>query len=136
MTPNTKEAAEGMKIPIAGRDDIIEAGKRIIAGHKLETLVITLGAEGMAVFLPGHGIFHLPTMARKVFDVTGAGDTVIAVVSLGLSSGLDLLTSSILANCAAGIVVGHVGAVGITQEELTGVLGSWTTVHHEKWADL
>jgi len=68
--------------------------------------------------------------------VTGAGDTVIAVIALGLSSGLDLLSSCILANCAAGLVVGQVGAVGITQEELTEALGTWTSMHHEKWCDL
>lgn len=136
MTPNTKEASEGAEMPIQGRADIIAAGKRIIAQRRLETLVITLGADGMAVFLPGQGVFHLPTMAKKVFDVTGAGDTVIAVIALGLSSGLDLLSASILANCAAGLVVGQVGAVGITQEELTEALGKWSSGQHVKWCDL
>ena len=136
MTPNTKEASEGAEMPIKGRDDIIAAGKRIISRSRLETLVITLGGDGMAVFLPGKGVFHLPTMAKKVFDVTGAGDTVIAVIALGLSCGLDLLSASILANCAAGLVVGQVGAVGVTQEELTDALGGWTSVRHEKWCDL
>lgn len=136
MTPNTKEASEGAEMPIKGREDIIAAGKRIIRRSTLQTLVITLGGDGMAVFLPGRGVFHLPTMAKKVFDVTGAGDTVIAVIALGLSSGLDLLSSSILANCAAGIVVGQVGAVGVTQEELTEALSAWTSVHQEKWCDL
>lgn len=136
MTPNTKEASEGLEMPITNREQIITAGKRIITEHGLQSLVITLGADGMAVFMPGAGIYHLPTMARKVFDVTGAGDTVIAVIALGLSSGLDLLPSCILANCAAGLVVGHVGAVGITQEELTTALGSWTSVHHERWGDI
>lgn len=136
MTPNTKEASEGAEMPIKTRADIIEAGKKIIRERSLQTLVITLGADGMAVFLPGLGVFHLPTMAKKVFDVTGAGDTVIAVIALGLSSGLDLLSASILANCAAGLVVGQVGAVGVSQEELTEALGAWSSVHHEKWCDL
>lgn len=136
MTPNTKEASEGAELPIKNRDDIIRVGKKILSEHGLATLVITLGGEGMAVFLPGHGIFHLPTMARGVFDVTGAGDTVIGVIALGLSAGLDLLTACMLANCAAGVVVGHVGAVGISQEELTEALGVGAMVHHEKWADL
>lgn len=136
MTPNTKEAAEGAEMSIKGRDDVIIAGQKLIKKHKLETLVITLGADGMAVFLPEKGVFHLPTMAKKVFDVTGAGDTVIAVIALALSAGLDLLNASILANCAAGLVVGHVGAVGITQEELTAALGTWTAVNHDRWCDL
>ena len=136
MTPNTKEASEGAEMPVKNKNDIIEVGIKILRERALQTLVITLGSDGMAVFLPGHGIFHLPTMARDVFDVTGAGDTVIGVVSLGLSAGLDLLTSCMIANCAAGVVVGQVGAVGITQEDLTEALGVGAMVHHEKWADL
>jgi rfaE bifunctional protein kinase chain/domain len=136
MTPNTKEAAEGTEMRAGSKEEIIAVGKRLLAQCELETLVITLGADGMAVFLPGIGVFHLPTMAKKVFDVTGAGDTVIAVIALGLSAGLDLLQASILANCAAGMVVGHVGAVGVTQEELADILGNWGGIHQEKWCDL
>ena len=134
MTPNKKEASEGADMPIGNREEILSAGKEIIRKRNLQSLVITLGAEGMAVFLPGQGVFHLPTTAKKVFDVTGAGDTVIAVIALGLSSGLDLLRSCILANCAAGLVVGQVGAVGITQEELTETLSSWPSAQQEKWS--
>lgn len=134
MTPNKKEASEGADMPIGNREEILSAGKEIIRKRNLQSLVITLGAEGMAVFLPGQGVFHLPTTAKKVFDVTGAGDTVIAVIALGLSSGLDLLSSCILANCAAGLVVGQVGAVGITQEELTETLSSWPSAQQEKWS--
>lgn len=136
MTPNTKEASEGTEIPIHGREDILRVGKLLLEKHRLENLVVTLGADGMAVFMPGHGIFHLPTMARKVFDVTGAGDTVIGVIAQGLSAGLDLLTACVIANCAAGQVVGHVGAVGIGQEELTEALGGTTTIHQEQWGSL
>lgn len=136
MTPNKKEASEGAEMPIESRAEILSAGKEIIRKRSLQSLVITLGAEGMAVFLPGQGVFHLPTTAKKVFDVTGAGDTVIAVIALGLSSGLDLLSSCILANCAAGLVVGQVGAVGVTQEELTETLSSWPSAQQEKWAAL
>ena len=136
MTPNKKEASEGADMNISTREDILQAGKRIIMQRNLQSLVITLGAEGMAVFLPGQGVFHLPTTAKKVFDVTGAGDTVIAVIALGLSSGLDLLSSCILANSAAGLVVGQVGAVGITQEELTEALSSWPSAQQTKWCSL
>jgi len=136
MTPNKKEASEGAEMPISNREEILSAGKAIIKKRNLQSLVITLGSEGMAVFLPGQGVFHLPTTAKKVFDVTGAGDTVIAVIALGLSSGLDLLSSCILANCAAGLVVGQVGAVGVTQEELTDTLSSWPSAQQEKWSSL
>ncbi|MDP3429384.1 MAG: bifunctional ADP-heptose synthase [Desulfomicrobium sp.] len=136
MTPNKKEASEGAEMPISNREEILSVGREIIKRRNLQSLVITLGGEGMAVFLPGQGVFHLPTTAKKVFDVTGAGDTVIAVIALGLSSGLDLLSSCILANCAAGLVVGQVGAVGITQEELTETLSSWPSAQQEKWSSL
>lgn len=136
MTPNAKEASEGIKMPVASHEDIIAAGKQIIARHHLRTLVITLGAQGMAVFLPGQGVYRLPTMAKKVFDVTGAGDTVIAVIALALSSEIDLLTSCLLANCAAGLVVGQVGAVGVRQEELATALSLVNADCHEKWSDL
>ena len=136
MTPNKKEASEGAEMPIGNREEILSVGREIIKRRNLQSLVITLGGEGMAVFLPGQGVFHLPTTAKKVFDVTGAGDTVIAVIALGLSSGLDLLSSCILANCAAGLVVGQVGAVGITQEELTETLSSWPSAQQEKWSSL
>jgi len=136
MTPNKKEASEGAEMTISNREEILKAGKRIIDRQDLQSLVITLGADGMAVFLPGQGVFHLPTTAKKVFDVTGAGDTVIAVIALGLSSGLDLLSSCILANCAAGLVVGQVGAVGVSQEELTETLSSWPSAQQEKWFPL
>lgn len=136
MTPNIKEASEGLEMPISSREEIIQAGKLLIQERNLESLVITLGPDGMAVFLPDSGIYHLSTTAQKVFDVTGAGDTAIAVIGLGIASGLDLLTSSIMANCAAGLVVGQVGAVGITQEELTSALALRTSVLHELWAGL
>ncbi|MBU4525340.1 MAG: D-glycero-beta-D-manno-heptose-7-phosphate kinase [Desulfomicrobium sp.] len=136
MTPNKKEASEGAEMPISNREEILSVGREIIKRRNLQSLVITLGGEGMAVFLPGQGVFHLPTTAKKVFDVTGAGDTVIAVIALGLSSGLDLLSSCILANCAAGLVVGQVGAVGVTQEELTETLSSWPSAQQEKWSTL
>lgn len=133
MTPNMKEASEGLDISITTKGEIIQAGKRLVQERNLGALVITLGAEGMAIFLPGTGVYHLSTTAQKVFDVTGAGDTVIAVIGLGIASGLDLLTSSILANCSAGLVVGQVGAVGISQEELTAALGVWSAVQYEQW---
>jgi D-glycero-beta-D-manno-heptose-7-phosphate kinase len=66
MTPNKKEAAEGAEAPITSREEILSAGRQIIRERNLQSLVITLGAEGMAVFLPGQGVFHLPTTAKKV----------------------------------------------------------------------
>ncbi|GAB1410876.1 bifunctional ADP-heptose synthase [Desulfovibrionales bacterium] len=136
MTPNTREISTGVDIPIHGRDDLIAAGKKVLTQQGFQNVVITMGGEGMAVFVPGQGIFHVPTMARRVFDVTGAGDTVIAVIALGLSAGLDLLTACLIANCAGGVVVGHVGAVGITQEELAEALRTSQDFDYEFWGEL
>ena len=76
----------------------------------------------MALFEGNGKIWHIPTTAKEVFDVTGAGDTVIAVVSLCLAAGIPLLASCIIANYAAGIVVGEVGASTVSQEELKAAL--------------
>ncbi|NLY42162.1 MAG: D-glycero-beta-D-manno-heptose-7-phosphate kinase [Desulfovibrionales bacterium] len=136
MTPNTREISTGVEIPIHSREDLIAAGKKVLSQQGFQSVVITMGGDGMAVFLPGQGIFHVPTMARSVFDVTGAGDTVIAVIALGLSAGLDLLTACLIANCAGGVVVGHVGAVGITQEELAEGLRTSQDFDYDFWGEL
>lgn len=81
-------------------------------------LLITEGEQGMTLFEGGE-VTHLDSVAREVFDVTGAGDTVIAALSAGLAAGLSYFESACLANEAAGIVVGHVGTTSITRELLT-----------------
>lgn len=81
-----------------------------------------MGGDGMALFEGVDNIRHIPTFARKVFDVTGAGDTVIATVALALSSGADLLTACTLANYAAGVVVAQVGAATAMPDDLIEVL--------------
>lgn len=118
LTPNLKEASEGAKMGVEGKDAILRAGRAIISSLKSKHLLITLGADGMALFESDDTVYHIPTMAQKVFDVTGAGDTVIATLALALASGADLLTASTLANYAAGIVVGQIGAATVSKEEL------------------
>ncbi|MGE4422294.1 MAG: D-glycero-beta-D-manno-heptose-7-phosphate kinase [Pseudodesulfovibrio sp.] len=118
LTPNTKEASEGANLPVSGRDSIIEAGRAIFRRLHCRNLLITLGPDGMALFEGEGSIRHIPTFARKVFDVTGAGDTVIATTALGLAAGMDLLTACTLANYAAGVVVGQVGAATATPADL------------------
>ena len=81
-----------------------------------------MGGDGMALFEGEERIKHIPTFARKVFDVTGAGDTVIAAVALGLSAGIDLLTACTLANYAAGVVVAQIGAATATASDLLEVV--------------
>ena len=118
LTPNTKEAGEGAGFPVAGRESVIRAGHALFKRLNCNNLLITLGPDGMALFEGKDSITHIPTVARKVFDVTGAGDTVIATTALALSAGFDLLTACTLANYAAGVVVAQVGAATASPEEL------------------
>ena len=79
-------------------------------------LIITIGKEGMIVF--EKEIYHIPSVAKEVYDVTGAGDTVIGILTLCLSAGADILISSIISNIAAGIVVGKLGTATVKQDEV------------------
>ncbi len=87
-------------------------------------LVITRGKDGMLIF-SDQKVIQVPTYARQVFDVTGAGDTVIATLALALTSGLDLIEACMLANFAAGVVVGHVGCVPCTVDELRSYMSNF-----------
>lgn len=118
LTPNTKEAGEGAGFPVHGQDTVIRAGRALFDRLKCHNLLITMGGDGMALFEGPESIRHIPTFARKVFDVTGAGDTVIGTVALALSSGADMITACTLANYAAGVVVAQVGAATATAADL------------------
>lgn len=96
---------------------VIEVGRALQKVTGAKEVVLTRGKDGMTIF-SGEDVTEVPTYARKVFDVTGAGDTVIAALALGLVSGLSLVQSSILANYAAGVVVGKVGCVPCEIPEL------------------
>lgn len=121
LTPNAKETSEATGLPVRNRAEIKTAGLYLKKELRLENLLTTLGAQGMALF-DSEGIWHIPTVAKDVFDVTGAGDTVIAVSSLCLAAGIPLLPACIIANYAAGIVVGEVGAASVTPYDLTKAL--------------
>ncbi len=123
MTPNRDEALELAKqIPQPEIwKDIDQIGPALMKQVESPRMVITLGAEGVKIF-EGNETSHLPTFARNVFDVTGAGDTVIAAFSLGVAAGWELKETAVLANMAAGVVVGHVGAVACSIEELKAYL--------------
>lgn len=138
LTPNAKETSEGAALPTNTKDQILAAGDAIFAKLACTNLLTTLGAQGMALFTtdpqpncpscPNNctppTVWHVPTMAQRVFDVTGAGDTVIATVALAYASDIPLLDSCILANYAAGLVVGQVGAACVSPQELSEVIGT------------
>ena len=121
LTPNTKETGECAGLPVRNREEILAAGRAILEKVGCPYLLTTLGPDGMALF-SGPDVWHVPTMAQDVFDVTGAGDTVIASVGLGLAAGLELLSACVLANYAAGLVVAQVGAAVASPQALRQVI--------------
>lgn len=124
LTPNTKETGESVNMPVKQPEEIILAGREIMRRLNCNHLVTTLGSQGMAVFEDEHSVLHIPTTARQVFDVTGAGDTVIATLALGAALGLPLVAACLLANYAAGIVVGSVGAATATPGQVAEALST------------
>ena len=117
ITPNQSEAELLTGIQINDSATLEEAGRRLLAQLGCEYALITQGEEGMSLFNEKKS-HHLPTFAREVFDVTGAGDTVIATLALARAGGASMEEAAILANHAAGIVVGKVGTSTVTQAEL------------------
>lgn len=133
MTPNKKEAVEGSGKIIDSRTDLIEAGQKIMAENNVKNLLITMGPEGMVLFRESGEILHITTSARKVFDVTGAGDTVIGVLGACLESDIDLESGCILANFAAGIVVGQIGTVAASKKELVDAVKEMDIPEINRW---
>lgn len=118
VTPNTVEASSASGISITDSASLEEAGKMLLKRLKCDALVITRGEEGMAIFEPQKEPFLVPTKAKEVYDVTGAGDTVIGTMALALGAGASIRIAADLANHAAGIVVGKVGTATVEQQEL------------------
>ncbi len=133
LTPNLIEASSGMKISEPDCDTkIVSLGKKIIKKLHSRGLIITRGKDGMTVFSDS-GIFHLPAISKEVFDVTGAGDTVIAVLTLALASGFDLLKSAIFANIAASVVVQKLGTATVSPQELRAMFSGYKPETIEKF---
>jgi D-beta-D-heptose 7-phosphate kinase/D-beta-D-heptose 1-phosphate adenosyltransferase len=118
LTPNTKEASIGARIEIEDEKSLLKAGKLLLKQLKCRAVLITRGEHGMSLFERDGRITHIPTVAQEVFDVTGAGDTVISTLTLAMASGADMGDAARLSNFAAGIVVGVVGTATVTPKEL------------------
>lgn len=118
LTPNLNEASFGSGIEIKDEKTLIDAGKTLIKKLNCGSLIITRGEEGMSIFEKNNRLTHIPTCAREVYDVSGAGDTVIATLTLCHAAGLSLSEAAVVANHAAGIVVGKMGTAVTTQEEI------------------
>jgi D-beta-D-heptose 7-phosphate kinase/D-beta-D-heptose 1-phosphate adenosyltransferase len=117
ITPNRGELALATGTDPQDRDALIAAGSRLRRDLGLDLLALTLSEQGMVLFT-ADGVRDIPAVAREVFDVSGAGDTVVATFAAGLAAGLSGPDSAHLANLAAGVVVGHVGTAPITRAEL------------------
>lgn len=118
LTPNQKEAAEASGIAIEDVDSLAAAAKVLQKTVKGDAIVITRGAAGVSAFPKRGGPSHLPARAREVFDVTGAGDTMIATLGLALFAGAKLDEAAQLGNLAAGIVVGRAGVASVSVDSL------------------
>ena len=124
VTPNLKEAELAAARPIANSHDMILAAERIMDAADCPALLITQGALGMTLFRRGHRPVRSSALAHQVFDVTGAGDTVVAMLALGLATGLPVEDAMLLANIAAGIVVEKPGTATVSLDEMAELMRS------------
>ncbi|WJM87329.1 bifunctional D-glycero-beta-D-manno-heptose-7-phosphate kinase/D-glycero-beta-D-manno-heptose 1-phosphate adenylyltransferase HldE [Dickeya chrysanthemi] len=117
LTPNLSEF-EAVTGRCKDENDLVERGAKLLADLELSALLVTRSEQGMTLLQPGKAPLHLPTQAQEVYDVTGAGDTVIGVLAAALAAGKPLEEACFLANAAAGVVVGKLGTSTVTPIEL------------------
>jgi D-beta-D-heptose 7-phosphate kinase/D-beta-D-heptose 1-phosphate adenosyltransferase len=124
LTPNQHEAGWVQGRRVTDEASLMEVGWGLQQRLDAAAVLVTRGAGGMSLFERGGRHTHLPTVAREVYDVTGAGDTVVSVVALALAAGADFPAACLLANHAAGIVIREVGTATCTREQLLASLAS------------
>ncbi|MCH7947002.1 MAG: D-glycero-beta-D-manno-heptose-7-phosphate kinase [candidate division Zixibacteria bacterium] len=118
ITPNHHEAGFAYGRRIHSEKDLIEVGNGLLKRLKAKSILITRGPDGMSLFTEDSEPTHIPTFAKKVYDVTGAGDTVIAVFVAATCAGADLVEAAIVANAGAGLTVGEIGTATVTTDDL------------------
>ncbi len=116
--PNRREVEEVLGGRLKSVDDVIAAGQRLLSMLSAHNVLLTRGEEGMSLFEASGGVMHIPTVAENVQDVSGAGDTVIATLTMALAAGAGIREACVLANCAGGVVIGVVGIVPIEPSQL------------------
>ncbi len=122
ITPNHHEALAFAHLPAWGQQDLLAvAAKELLRKLEVTAILVTRGEEGMSLFEDGQ-VTHIPAVAKEVYDVTGAGDTVLAALALAMVSGASLKEAAVIANHAAGVVVGRAGTATISREELLDAL--------------
>ena len=125
ITPNHHEASKVVRHGCLTEAEVERAGREIMAMISTKYLIIKRGEQGMSIFEAGRKPVHIPTIAREVFDVTGAGDTVIAAASLALLAGASILEAAVIANAAAGVVVAKIGTASCSPQELIDALNRY-----------
>ncbi|MEE2699328.1 MAG: D-glycero-beta-D-manno-heptose-7-phosphate kinase [Pseudomonadota bacterium] len=118
LTPNQRELATAVGFGIKTNKDVLRASKKLIKSHNFGAILTTRSSEGMSVVTADGIVAHLDAEAKEVFDVSGAGDTVVATFAAALAAGSNLDRATVLANTAAGIVVGKVGTASVSSKDL------------------
>ncbi len=118
IAPNHHEAAAAARILVRTEGDLLRVGQTLLRKLQAQAVLITRGEAGMSLFEAARPVTHIPTFAREVYDVTGAGDTVMAVLALALAAGASLRAAAVLANYGAGVVVGKRGTATVGRGEL------------------
>ena len=113
ITPNQREAGAAVGATITDEDTLLAVGWKLLKQLEAECVVITRGEHGMSLFMSGGELVHLPTVGREVFDVTGAGDTVVSALAVALAAGASMEEAAIVANHAAGLVIREVGTASV-----------------------
>lgn len=118
ITPNHHEAGTVVGRVVKSLDDLLYAGRRLLKDLEAQAILITRGEQGMSLFQGDGRVTHIPAKAKEVYDVTGAGDTVISALTLALAAGASMEEGAHISNYAAGVVVGKVGTATVSLEEL------------------
>lgn len=134
ITPNRKEAFGSFNGTLAKSPDttVDDVGKGLLKKLKCEAVLVTLGEDGMALYEKRGAIKRIPTTAQEVFDVSGAGDTVIAVLSMALAVGAKMKEAAVIANLASGIVVGKLGTASVSAKELLKAIDQYAVTKNGK----
>jgi len=123
LTPNMSEF-EAVVGPCHSENELVDKGQQLLRELELDAMLVTRSEHGMTLLRRDHEEFHLPTQAKEVYDVTGAGDTVIATLALAIAAQADYPQASAMANIAAGIVVGKLGTSTVSEAELMAELST------------
>jgi len=122
VTPNQQEAEQALGVEFENEDDIIKGGRKLLDKFDFGAVLITRGEDGMMLFEKNGDVTPITALAKEVFDVTGAGDTVIGIFALSMAAGATFKEAAVLANYAASVVVGKVGTAKVSQDELKRVI--------------